>query len=163
MLVKLGITIVQGCQWGEYGQSCACSLYLETLLVVMSHTTQQQDKMDTMPLQTIMTTEKRCLARGPLSCSNSKHDRDDQCDLYDCGSQGENERAERLSDPVRHNLGVVNRGENGGNENRPSRGRRAPAAPNIMVTIMIAKARAGQVNAHQGGRATFDIPTFLGT
>jgi hypothetical protein len=36
----------------------------------------------------------------------------------------------------------------------------APAAPNITVTIMIAKASAGQVHAHHGGRAIFDISYF---
>jgi hypothetical protein len=35
------------------------------------------------------------------------------------------------------------------------------AAPKIMVTIMIAKANAGQVHAHQGACDTFDIPALF--
>jgi len=42
---------------------------------------------------------------------------------FDCHGEGENERAERFSDPVRHYLGVIHGRENGGNQDHARRGR----------------------------------------
>ena len=108
----------EDCQRGEHGQSSACSLHLETLLV-MSHTTRQQAQADDAIANDHDHRENGVSCEARFIGRNTKHDRDDQRDFYDCDGEGENKRAERLSDPVRHHLGVVDRGENGGNEHRP--------------------------------------------
>mgnify|MGYP003694644191 CR=1 FL=1 len=65
-----------------------------------------------MPLHTIMTAANTVSRASPaFSAGAGDHDRDDQRHLDDRHGDGQHERAERLADAVRDDLGVVDRRE----------------------------------------------------
>ena len=75
-----------------------------------------QQARPTMPLMVIITAANTVSrASAEVSC-RSDHQRDDQRHLDDRHRDREQQRAERLTDPVRHHLGVVHRGEDGADQ-----------------------------------------------
>ena len=70
-----------------------------------------------MPLQVIITAAKT-VSRASVAVLSAAadHQRDDQRDLDDRDRDGEHQRAERLTDPVRDHLGVVHGGQDGAAE-----------------------------------------------
>ncbi len=88
-----------------------------------------------MPLHTIMTAANTVSRASPAFSAAAEHDGDDQRHLDDRHRDGQHERAERLADPVGDDLGVIDGGEHGSDQdgaregrNRPRRHRQRPSA-----------------------------------
>ena len=87
------------------------------------------------------------------------HDRDDQCRLDHRDGQGEDKRAERLTDAVRNHLRVVHgREHRAEQDDAGSRGDESPAAEEKCHQQDQPSANAGHVQVHQGVRAAAAMP-----
>jgi len=118
----------QRSQRRQHGQGGTRALYLEALGVV-PYSAGQQAHSDNAVAHQHYRREHRVPRQRRLLRAATQHHGYDQRHLDHRHGDGQHQRAERLSNPVRHQLGVIDGGEHGGDQHHGRAGREQGAHP----------------------------------